>query len=360
MPQLDLLVPGDPATATGGYVYDRRILDALSARGWRTRVHALDPSFPRPTPAALAHARDVLAALPDGRTVVLDGLALGIGSAPLLAREAPRLRLIALIHHPLADETGLDAEAREALLRAERDAVAHVGRIVVTSRWTAARLGELGIGAGNAASIAVVEPGTDRARAADGSDAVPEPERDDGGELRLLSVATLTPRKGHALLLEALAPLRDLPWRLDCAGSDRRDPQTATALRDSIGRLGLGRRVFLHGEVGDAALERLYGVAHVFVLPSYLEGYGMALAAALARGLPVVATSAGAIPDVVPADAGRLVPAGDSAALRAALESLMRDAALRRRLAAGARAAGRALPTWAEAGERFAAAVPPS
>ena len=53
MPHFALLVPGDPATRTGGYIYDRRIVEGLRARGWRVPVHSLDASFPLPTPAAL-------------------------------------------------------------------------------------------------------------------------------------------------------------------------------------------------------------------------------------------------------------------------------------------------------------------
>jgi glycosyltransferase involved in cell wall biosynthesis len=92
-------------------------------------------------------------------------------------------------------------------------------------------------------------------------------------------------------------------------------------------------------------------------LPSYFEGYGMVLAEALAHGLPVVSTTAGAIPDTVPRDAGVLVPPGDAVALRAALAALLDDPALRARLAAGARAARAGLPTWPEAVACFAAAL---
>ncbi len=339
-----LFVPGDPATRTGGYLYDQRILATLAARGWRTRVHALDPSFPQPTAAAVAGAAATLAALPDGARVVVDGLALA-GLADALAAEAARLRLVGLVHHPLALETGLDDTARAALEHAERAALAAVRGIVATSAWTARALARTGV---DPCRLRVVEPGTDPA---------PSARRGAGPELRLLCVATLTPRKGHALLIEALGALAGHPWRLDCVGSTQRDPATAAAVVQRVRALGLEARVTLHGELDDAALARRYAQADVFVLASYLEGYGMALAEAIAHGLPVVSTTGGAIPETVPTDAALLVPPGDAEALTAALRRLLEEPALAARLAAAARAARAKLPSWDAAGARFAAAL---
>jgi len=91
------------------------------------------------------------------------------------------------------------------------------------------------------------------------------------------------------------------------------------------------------------------------VLASHHEGYGMVLAEALARGLPVVSTTAGAIPDTVPADAGLLVPPGDPKALAAALRQVITEPGVRGRLAVGARAARHNLPSWSDAAHAFAA-----
>ncbi len=189
-------------------------------------------------------------------------------------------------------------------------------------------------------------PGTEPASLAGGSG---------GPGLALLCVASLTPRKGHLVLLDALAGLRDLSWQLTCVGSPDRDPPTARAIRAAIGRLGLEPRVRLVGEQAESGLQPFYAAADLFVLASYHEGYGMALAEALARGLPVVSTTAGAIPDTVPAAAAILVPPGDPAALAAGLRRVLSGPNVRERLAAGARAARDALPTWADAVRAFAA-----
>jgi glycosyltransferase involved in cell wall biosynthesis len=170
-------------------------------------------------------------------------------------------------------------------------------------------------------------------------------------------VGSITPRKGHLLLVEALAGLRDYRWRLKCIGSTERDPGTAAALRRAIATQGLDDRISLAGERPPELLSAAYRDADIFVLPSYHEGYGMVYAEALAHGLPVVATTAGAIPDTVPEAAALLLPPGDAAALREALRQLFADGRLRGRLAAEATRAAAALPDWPTAAGRFAAAL---
>jgi glycosyltransferase involved in cell wall biosynthesis len=341
---LHFLVPGDPATATGGYIYDRRIAEGLRAVGWTVEVQTPGDGFPAPDEAARAEAAAVVEALPDGALVLADGLAFGV--LPELAeRHAQRLRWVALVHHPLALETGLGTAQAQALFESERRALAVARRVVVTSAATARSLAGYAVPLGR---IAVVEPGTEPAPLAGGS----------GGEaLALLCVATLTPRKGHAVLLDALAGLRERPWVLHCAGSTERDAPTAAALQQAVIHHGLSGRVLWHGELDEAGLNALYARADLFVLASHHEGYGMALAEALARGLPVVSTTAGAIADTVPADAGVLVPPGDVPALRAALRRVMDEPAWRAALAAGARAARQRLPSWPMAAARFASVM---
>src|SRR5215475_12582292 len=327
MRALDLIVPGDLETPTGGYEYDRRVANGLRSRGWTVRVHSLGSSFPAPTSAALAHARETFARIPDGRVVLVDGLALG--ALPDIAEgEAGRLRLVALVHHPLAAETGLEPARAEALRRSEARALLEYGVPL--------------------ARIVAVEPGTDRAPLARGSG---------GPAVELLCVAAIVPRKGHAVLAEALFHLATRAWRLTCVGSLARSPETVARLRHRLAELRIADRVRLAGVLDRAALDACYARADAFVLATFHEGYGMALAEALARGLPIVSTRVGAVPDTVPDDAGLLVPPGNVAALRDALARVIDDAALRARLAAGARRARERLPTWEEACARIEDAV---
>ncbi len=133
--------------------------------------------------------------------------------------------------------------------------------------------------------------------------------------MRLLSVGAVVPRKGFDVLIAALATLADLPWQLTIVGDRGRDPKTASQLDADIARLNLGNRVAVLGAVSPERLEQLYAGADLFALASRFEGYGMAYAEAIAHGLPVIGTTAGAIPDTVPAGAGVLVAPDDTGAL---------------------------------------------
>lgn len=381
------LIPGDLDSPTGGYRYDRRILVGLTALGWRVRHCPLDASFPLPTPPALAEAVQVLAAIPDGGLVLVDGLA--YGAMPDLAEaEGRRLRLVALVHHPLALETGLSPERSATLRHSEIRALAQARLILVTSPFTARLLtGAEGWGVAPD-RVRVVEPGVEPVLAPGGGSPHPDggqavsPALGNGGQavssalgrgsgitmisdglpptprpLRLLCVASLTPRKGHDLLLRALAGLTAHPWHLDCIGSLDLDPAWARELFRWRDTWGLAERVSFHGPLAAEDLGRHYGAADLFVLPSRFEGYGMVCAEALAHGLPILTTRAGALVDTVPPEAGLLVPPDDLPALQEALRRLLTDEALRRRLTAGARAAALCLPTWEQSASAFSAAL---
>lgn len=332
---LEFVIPGDLQTATGGYVYDRRMIAGLRDLGWQVTIHALEASFPHPTAAALDHAQGILAGLPDQALVLVDGLALG-AMPHIVHPHSQRLRLLALIHHPLAAESGLAPNLALELACSERLALQAMRHVLVTSHATQRALLAYGV---DPARVSVVEPGTD---------AAPLAPRRRGAILDMLCVATLTPRKGHDLLFEALMPL-SAQWQLTCVGSLTRSPATVAALRHQLRRLGLQRQVVLAGEVDSAALAQLYARANLFVLPTRVEGYGMAVAEALAHGLPVISTQAGAIPELVGSRAGLLVATEDVGMLRAALNRVLSEPDLLDSLAMGAQAVRSTLPRWPHA-----------
>lgn len=344
--KLDLIVPGSIDQITGGYVFARRIVWELRARGDHVSVIELDGQFPDADPVARRAAADALAALPNGAVAVIDGLAL-LGFTDCLADEAQRLKLVGFVHHSLADETGLSARKTGRFLAAEQRLLALLRGTVCPSRNTAGALLNHGI---PEERIAITPPGTAKSVAGRRREKFHR-------QLRMLTVASITPRKGHRMLVEALASLDRATWRLDCIGSLTRDPDCVAELRETIMAHGLETNVRLLGERPPAQLNPAYDDADLFVLPSFHEGYGMAYAEAMAHGLPVIATTAGAIPDTVPKGAGILVPPGDVAALTEALERATRDTAFLARLSAGARRTAAELPDWREAVAHWREAV---
>ncbi len=336
------VVPGPLDTRTGGSIYDRRMVEGLRRLGWTVTVFELDASPPFPTPAALADASRALAATADGTVVVVDGMALS-AMPDLAERERARLRIVALVHLPLAAdvslEPGMEAEA------AERRALAAAALVIVTGTATLSLLERYAL---PREQVLIVEPGTDAAPLARGSG---------GSPVSLLSVATLNPNKGHDVLLRALAAAPREAWRLKCAGSLTRHPATAERVRHLARELGFEDRVSFVGDLGADALAICYDAADVFVLATLQETYGMAVAEALARGLPIVSTTTGAIPRLVGPHAGLLAPPGDVEAFSRALSRVISDAGLRARLAAGARHVREGLPGWEQAAATMAAAL---
>ncbi|WP_336921336.1 glycosyltransferase family 4 protein [Aquipuribacter sp. SD81] len=332
---LTLLVPGDVDRPTGGNVWDRCVRDALVAAGVDVRWRPVRAGWPVPPdgPDALEHA---LGEVPDGGAVLVDGLLL-CAWPDVARRHAGRVRLSVVVHLPLALESGLDLAEAERLATAEEQvlhAVALSGAVLTTSRWCAVRVR----GGLDGVQPVVAVPGTTRAPTA-------SPVRD-SGFARLLGVGSLTSRKGHDVLLEALGDVGD-GWQLRLVGPAP-DPAHAAALRTRAADLARsGVVVELPGPAEGAALEEHYGWADLLVVPSRQETYGMVVGEALVRGLPCLVTAGTglveALGTVGGATPGLVVPPEDPAALAEALRRWREGPDLRARLRALARDRGDAL-----------------
>lgn len=343
MPDVCFAIPGDLATLTGGYAYARRLIEALPTAGWSAHHVVLPGSFPKPSESDLNETRSIFAALPHGTPLLVDGLAFGALPADLLAEFDHTYT--ALVHHPLAEESGISAADARNFRTQERAALALAQSVVVTSPHTRESVvHDYGV---PRERVFLAEPGTDPATRARGAGAVP----------KLLTVATLTHRKAPDVLIEALARITDVAWTSDLVGSLNRDAAVTANVRRLITQYGLEGRVTLRGELHSADLYAAYDTSDVFVLPSRHEGYGMVFAEAMARGLPIVACAAGAVSDTVPEDAGHLVPPDDIEALAQALRRTLSDEAHRRTLADRAWAHGQHLPTWQDTAAKVSEAL---
>ena len=326
-------IPGDINTRTGGYIYERRLLEALRADGRQVRHLELPGSFPDPTPADMATSLAMLGEVPAETPLILDGFLSGTLDTDGLARL--RAPLCAVVHHPLGLESGLGTDRAAFLLARERANLALMRHVLVPSRHTAATLvAEFGV---PEERITVAPPGFDRVTVL----------RRPADPPLILSVGILHPRKGHDVLLDALVRIADLSWQAAIVGGER-DAAHADALRARAETPELRGRVRIVGEVGEQALAGLYARATLLALATRYEGYGMVFGEAQRHGLPIVSCRAGAVPDTVPEAAGLLVPPDDAEAFAGALREVLTDPGLRHALAGGAARAGRALPSWAE------------
>jgi hypothetical protein len=326
-------IPGDIDQKTGGFIYEKNLLHALRAQGRRVAHVVLPAGFPHPTAAETAAAAAALAALPPDEPLILDGLV--YGGLPTAALASVRAPLVAMIHHPVGLETGLPADRARALLQQEAANLALAAHVVVPSPHTRRILvADFGVAEG---LVSIAPPGF----------AAPDPVRAPVDPPLLLAVGLIAARKGHDVLIEALAQVADLRWQAQIVGGTH-DVQVLAALSAQAARRGLGPRLLFRGRMDEAELARLYRQATLFALATRYEGYGMVFGEALLHGLPIVACAAGAVPETVPPGTGLLVPPDDAPAFAAALRALLTDAPRRRAMAAAATAAGHALPRWSD------------
>ena len=325
-------IPGDINQPTGGYGYARAVIAEATALGARFDVVGLPDGFPFPDEAVLTKTERLLERVRRDQPILFDGLAFGALPADMIRRLARPW--VALCHHPLALETGLEATTAERLKRSETAALAEARAVIVTSAATADLVvKEFGV---RRDRVTIAPPGVARRPRA----------RRGGGPPILLAVGSLVPRKGYDLLIPALAQIKDRDWRCSIVGALDRDPATVEAVRAGIRSAGLTARVELTGALLDRDLDQAYAAADFFVHPAYFEGYGMAVADALAAGLPVIGAAAAATVALVPSNAGLLFPVGDADALAAALATALDNPARAAELAEGAWTAGLSLPDW--------------
>ncbi|HET9872289.1 MAG TPA: glycosyltransferase family 4 protein [Propionibacteriaceae bacterium] len=350
MSSVHVVVPDgieDPTRPSGGNRYDHRVCQALAAAGWTVNIHPVAGSWPWPDVVARQALARLIHDIPDGAAMLVDGLIASTVPA-VLVPEARRLRLVVLLHMLLGDDPPghrvVDADTGESAV------LAAASQIVVPSVWMRERL--LTRYPVESARVHVAEPGVDVAHRVSGTEA---------GD-RLLCVAAVTAHKGHDLLVSALAANADRQWGCAFVGTVHREPEFVRSLRRQAEVAGIGERICFLGARTGGELDQAYASADLLVLASRAESYGMVVTEALARGLPVIATAVGGVPEALgrTSSAGRpglLVRPGDRQALAEALADWLGHADLRQQLRSAARERRTTLSGWTSTADRIAAVL---
>lgn len=319
------VIYGSLDQVSGGYIYDRLVVEHLRALGDRVTVISLEPSA------------GALPALDSKDYDVVLGDELCFRELGALFRAAPAsIRRVLLIHHLTAWEQPAGAK-RDELLALEKAAIDAADACIVTSRGTAERLRRECL----TSDVLVAEPGADRFQR-------PASARQERGDsrLRLLFVGNLLPRKRVLELAQAFVELSSEQAELVLVGAEP-SPGYTREVRAVILRGQLADRVHWLGSLTAAGVAAQLSLADVLVLPSALEGYGMVLSEALWSAVPIIAARVGAAEELVSRScAGLLYDSNDASGLRAALARFVGDRALRSTLRRAAWLSAERLPRW--------------
>jgi hypothetical protein len=336
-------VPGTPNLVLLASGLTEACLDLYALRLTATLdvpVRTLAGRAPLADEAAYAAARAAWEGLDAERRPLI-----ALSVLPAFAPFAPQLgarRAVVLAHQPLAEASGLPEAEREWLAVAERQVLTLSPDLIASSEAAAeAIVREAAVPRGRITVIAPPTPELPRARGSGGPSVL------------ILAPGVLLPGSAHEVLLNALAGLIDLNWRLCIAGAAP-DPDYAASLARLAGELGIITRVRF---ASPEEVEALWQTADIFALAAAGPGYRMKAAMALKRGLPVAICGDPATVPEIPPEAGVVVPPGDHGQLAKSLRRLIFDGALRRAMAEAAWQVGASLPQKEAAAERLAAAL---
>lgn len=342
--RIGLLIYGSLDARSGGFDYDRRLVEHLRRCGDDVRIISLPwRSYPARLTQNLSPVHRRFA-----RGGHLDLLLQDELNHPslFLANSALKKRigcpLVGIVHHLRCREPHprlLRSVYRLVERKYLRTVDAFVFNSAATRRSVEALIGAL-------PAFVTATPGGDR------FDALPlEKEIAErvlaGGPLRLLFVGHLEPRKGLLELLSALERIREAPWQLEVVGAGTIDAAYTARIRRRIEAAGLGTRVRLRGSLSDAALRHLLQTRHLLTMPFAYEGFGIVFLEAMAFGMPcLVLRQGGAVEIVRDGRDGYCFEPGDHAAVAARLRELIDDRDALLRLGLNARRRFEAFPGW--------------
>jgi glycosyltransferase involved in cell wall biosynthesis len=316
---IHFLVPGDIDTLTSYYIYDKRIMEGLRAKGHQVTICKLNDDFPFPAEESLEHCYKLLSSLPKDAVAIIDGKALG-AMAPVFRKLSKPNPMTALVHIPLTADPNYTAYQRTMITSTEKEAFQYISAFVVSSEYAAEQLGYLEV---DSSKIHVVIPGMD---------AFPQKEKYPEVPSQLISVANLSRNRDHSVLIRALAALKNKNWVLNCYGNLTSDKEYFSDFQAMIKRNELNKKIFVHGNISGKELTEAYLTADLFIHPADFETYGMSIAEALAHGIPVIASTGGGIRRTVPSQMGEFFRPGDVYGLQSILEELFENPMLYKKL----------------------------
>ncbi len=349
--RVGLIIYGSLDTVSGGYLYDRMLVQYLQAQGdrvelfslpWRTYAYHLGDNFS-------GHLYQRL------RQASLDVLVQDELNHPSLFRLNLRLKdrvsypIVSIVHHLRCSESR-PAWQNRLYQWVERRYLATVDGFILNSQITRTAVEEL-IGPGRRAVVAY--PGRDRLHPALSQAQIASRARQPG-PLRILFVGNLIPRKGLHTLLDALSCLPQGSWKLEVVGNQEADPAYARTIQSQTTDIDLTAHVMLSGSLTDRDLSARLTQSHLLAVPSSYEGFGIVYLEAMGFGLPVFASTRGGAREIVTHQReGFLVPPGDAVMLAGHIRELVQDRERLLQMSLAAYQRYRAFPTWTESSERI-------
>jgi glycosyltransferase involved in cell wall biosynthesis len=341
---IHFLIPGDIDILTSCHIYDKRIIEGLRKKGHIVTVHRLADDFPFPSEKSVKQCSLIAASIPKGEYVVVDSQAFG-AIFSVMKELYNRNLIVGLIHLPLSVDPNYSAYQRTMITSQEMETFRLATKFIASSEYTLEVLQNLGI---ENQKINLIIPGLED---------FPQKKKYPEKPLELLCIANMCRNKDHAILVRALAALRDKDWVLHCYGVLDLDREYLSDFQSMIRRNRLQDKILVHGTISGKELSDAYLNSDLFVHPSDFETYGMVLAEALGHGVPVVASTGGGICKTVPSKMGQFFKPGDSYGLESILEELLENSEVYRKLCVQAATYKETAQSWEESIDLFEAAL---
>ncbi|MBI5353414.1 MAG: glycosyltransferase family 4 protein [Chloroflexi bacterium] len=329
------VIYGSLNTLSGGYLYDRKLVEYLRAQGDTVEIISI------PWRSYAAHLTDNLTFRlpPDLDILIQDELnhpslvVANSGKHPYPA--------ISIVHHLRCSELRLKWQ-NDLYRIVEKKYLKSVDGFIFNSQTTKKIVSEL---IGDAKPSFVAYPPTDRFGTGVSEQEIKE--RANREPFRILFLGNVIERKGLHTLINALSSFQTSTCTLDVVGSLNSDPKYVQAMQRQVSSLGLQSSVIFHGALDNDPLKQMLRQAHVLIVPSSYEGFGIVYLEGMAFGLPAIGTTAGAASEIIAdGETGYLIAPDDSKMLAERISLLANDRSLLAKMSINAARRYSQQPKW--------------